>query len=433
MTKKTGAIVQIGQKYIGVSFALRNREISDVQVYESETLSNLKEGLGGGPYGIALHNSSGYLFNLTFPFSGKRKISMVIRSEMEELLPFPTEDMVMDFRETSGGTVLAAAAPKMVLSEIGVFKNVRYIGLQSLSALYALKWAGRLPLKDYLFIHFNGDSVVILGIKDGEPAYLRQFICYEESDSFDQAIAEILAEPDYHPAMCVLVSDNEDAGSRKELIEKVHRIHVDIPSLHESVGTSALPPWLWSGLGAALLALSPKGEVNFAAERRAPLLGTGKIVFCALGCLAGVALLVWALFYLNYSLKQAAFNYLDSQPVQIYKSVFPKSPQIRDIPRAFQEKIRGLERQSPFGTNGTSVLDLLTDLSSKIDSQIDVKIHDFTVDEKEFTFSGTTVSFAALEKIKDTVEKLRGVSSVDLQNVDLAANRQVRFKIRGKL
>jgi hypothetical protein len=341
--------------------------------------------------------------------------------------------MAIDFKETHKGAILAAAVHKSATLEVNGSKNVRYIGLQSLSALYALKWAGRLPLRDYLFVHFNGDAVVILGIKDGKTAYLRQFICNQEGDSFNQALTEILAEPEYHPAMCVLVSDNEDTDSRKELIEKNHGIHVDIPSLGETISSSDLPQWLWSGLGAALLALSPKGEVNLGAENKVRLLGTSKIVFYSLGCLAGLALLVWGLFYLNVSLKRAAYEYLDSQPVQIYKSLFPKSAQVRDVTRAFQDKIRGLERQSPLGANGTSVLDLLNDLSSKIDSQIDIKINDFTVDEKEFTFSGTTVSFAALERIKGVVEKLRGVTAVDLQNVELAANRQVRFKIRGKL
>lgn len=433
MTIRTGAIVQTGQKYIAVSFTLRKREISDVRAYEGQALDDLKENLEGHPYGVALDNSSGYLFNLTFPFSGKRRIGMVIKSEMEELLPFPTEDMAIDFKETHKGAILAAAVHKSVTLEASGSKNVRYIGLQSLSALYALKWAGRLPLKDYLFVHFNGDAVVILGIKEGKVSYLRQFICNEEGDSFNQAFTEILAEPEYHPAMCVLVSDSEDTDSRKELIEKNHGIHVNIPSLRETVSSSAVPQWLWSGLGAALLALSPKGEINFAAQNKVRLFGTSKIVFYSLGCLAGLALLVWGLFYLNFSLKQSAYEYLDSQPVQIYKSLFPKSAQIRDVARSFQDKIRGLERQSPLGVNGTSVLDLLNDLSSKIDPQIDVKINDFTVDEKEFTFSGTTVSFAALDKIKGLVEKLRGVTAVDLLNVELAANKQVRFKIRGKL
>lgn len=418
---------------MGISFTLKDREISDVRLYESGTLGDIKQNFQDTSYGITLDNSSGYLFSLAFPFSGKRKIGMVIKAEMDELLPFPSEDMVIDFKETYDGGVLAAAVPKGVALEANGDKKVRYIGLQSLSALYALRWAERLPPKDFVFVHFNGNAVVILGMKDGRTAFLRQFIHAKEDGSFDQALSEIVGEPGYHPETCVLVSDNEDRANWKELIEQNHNIHVDIPSLHESIGNMALPKWLWSGLGAALIALSPKGEVNLTAEKQTVLPEFNKIAFHSAGCLAAVSILVWGFFYLNYSLKEGAYTYLDSQPAVIYKSVFPKSAQAKDIPRAFKEKIRSLERQSPAGTNGTSALELLNELSRQIDPQIDVKINDFTVDEKEFTFSGTTVSFSALEKIKSAVEKLKGVAAIDLQNVDLTANRQVRFKIRGKL
>jgi hypothetical protein len=432
--KRTAAIIQTGQEYMGISFTLKDREISDVRIYESQNLGDLKQNFQDTPYGITLDNTSGYLFSLAFPFSGKRKIGMVIKAEMDELLPFPTEDMVIDFKETHDGGVLAAAVPRAVATEANGDKRVRYIGLQSLSALYALKWAGRLPLKDFVFIHLNGNAVVILGIKDGETTFLRQFIHAEEDGSFDQALGEIVNEPGYHPGMCVLVSDNEDRANWKERIEKQHNIHVDVPSLHDSIDNLALPKWLWSGFGAALIALSPKGEVNLTGEKQTAVLpGLNRMALHSVGCLAAMSILVWGLFYLNYSLKQGTYNYLDSQPAVIYKSVFPKSGQVRDITRAFQEKIRSFERQSPAGANGTSALGLLNELSSRIDSQIDVKVNDFTVDEKEFTFSGTTVSYSALEKIKDTVEKLNGVVAVDVQNVELAANRQVRFKIRGKL
>lgn len=431
--RRTGAIVQSGQEYTGISFVLKDREISDVKVYEKQALEDLRQSFEDMPHGITLENSSGYLFSLTFPFSGKRKIGMVIKSEMDELLPFPNEDMVIDFQETHRGAVLAAAIHKTVAQEANGDKKVRYIGLQSLSALYAVKWARRLPLQDSIFVHLNGNTVVILGIKDGKAAFLRQFIHAEEDGSFDQALVEVLDEPEYHPTMCVLVNENEDRIDWKERIEKTHSIKVDVPSLDESVGNSALPKWLWSGFGAALMALSPKGEINLTVEKQAVLPRGGRSALYFLGSLAAASVLVWGLLYLNYSLKRGAYNYLSSQPTTIYKGAFPKSAQTKDVARAFQEKIRGLESQSPAGTNGLSALELLNDLSSKIDSQIDVKVNDFTVDEKEFILSGTTVSFGSLEKIKIAVEKLKGVASVDLQNVELATNRQVRFKIRGKL
>ena len=60
-------------------------------------------------------------------------------------------------------------------------------------------------------------------------------------------------------------------------------------------------------------------------------------------------------------------------------------------------------------------------------------MNEFTSDEKEFTISGTTVSFASIEKIKDSLEHISGVSQVEMQTLELAANKQVKFKLRGRL
>ena len=81
----------------------------------------------------------------------------------------------------------------------------------------------------------------------------------------------------------------------------------------------------------------------------------------------------------------------------------------------------------------TNPLSILNEVSSKIGPDLDVKLNEFASDEKEFTVSGTTVSFASAEKIKAALEQVKGVSQVEMQSLDLAPGKQVRFKMRGKL
>jgi hypothetical protein len=38
-----------------------------------------------------------------------------------------------------------------------------------------------------------------------------------------------------------------------------------------------------------------------------------------------------------------------------------------------------------------------------------------------------------VEKIKAGVEQMKGISEVEMQNLELVANKQVKFKLRGKL
>lgn len=99
----------------------------------------------------------------------------------------------------------------------------------------------------------------------------------------------------------------------------------------------------------------------------------------------------------------------------------------------FREKIRLLDKDPGSIAVGADPLAVLNEISARIGPDIDVKISEFASDEKEFTMSGTTVSFASMEKIKAALEQIRGVSQVEMQNLDLAAGRQVKFKIRGKL
>ena len=63
----------------------------------------------GSGYGIGLENGSAYLFNLTFPFSDKSKVKLVIANELEERVPVAMDDMVVDFVKSGQGRRLAGA------------------------------------------------------------------------------------------------------------------------------------------------------------------------------------------------------------------------------------------------------------------------------------------------------------------------------------
>ena len=64
---------------------------------------------------------------------------------------------------------------------------------------------------------------------------------------------------------------------------------------------------------------------------------------------------------------------------------------------------------------------------------MDVKVNEFSVDEKEFALAGTTISFASVEKIKTNIEEIQGLSDTEIQSVELEAAKRIKFRIRGKL
>ncbi len=432
MKRKASAIVQRKDGWYGVDFSVNDRAIGEVSLYENKDLAELKQILDQG-CGVAIENSSAYLFNLTFPFTDKKKISLVIRNELEEMLPFSLDDMTVDFVETGKGKVLAAAVPKSVSEEFQTDKQVKITSIHALAVLYALKWFNVIYQRDFVFLHVNDNAVVIMGFKDNELYYLRQFFHSPKSTALSDAFQEISTDKDFLPRAYVMVSDTADGAAMKDDLEKAFRIHIEMPLLKRVLNNEDIPERLWAGIGAALLSIKPHGQLNLTGEKRNFFL-SGKVGLYVSAGLAALSILVFSLFYLDYYFKKQTYEYLVSEPNRIYRSVFPKSPPARDVVKMFQDKIKLLEKEpgSGFVTN-ENPLAILNAVSSKIPADVDVRVNEFISDEKEFTITGTTVSFASLEKIRAGIEQIQGISRVEVQNLELAPNKQVKFKLRGKL
>jgi len=232
-----------------------------------------------------------------------------------------------------------------------------------------------------------------------------------------------------------MFNNNGDVHLQKELIEKNFNIEVNTPSLKTYIKESNCPEWLWAGIGAALLSINPKDGINLLSNKQKQASPVNMVFLIAGGGLAALGIIVVLMCYLNYFLKGRAYSYLVSEQSKIYRSVFPKAPPVKDVGRVFEDKIKLLDKD--FHGAGINVsmppLQVLAEVSSRIDNQIDIKLNEFTCDEKEFNISGTTVSFASVEKIKASLGQIREIKNIDIQSVDIAAGKQIRFKIRGKL
>jgi type II secretory pathway component PulL len=160
-----------------------------------------------------------------------------------------------------------------------------------------------------------------------------------------------------------------------------------------------------------------------------------KLLFQYTGCLAGLCVVAFLLSFLNVYEKNKVLAYLNGEQSKIFRTAFPKSPPMKDVNKFFEDRIKSMDREVAAGgvTNvGMAPLQVLAEISLKVDSQLDVKINEFTSDEREFAISGSTVSFAAVEKLKSCIEQIKDIKDVEIQNIDIEAAKQVRFRIRGK-
>ena len=434
MTNTASAIVQHKDGWYGLTLTIKDKEISDVKVFTDCTLEELKLRFAKDPLGVALDNSSGYLFNLTFPFRGHRRISLVIGGELEEMLPFPVEDMMIDFQEVGEeGKVLTAAVPRTTLEDFKGKNKVRNVTFQSLAVLRALRWFRRIHQENLVFINCSGNTAVIMTFKGGKVVHLRQFFRSPQSSSLTEPLQEIAKDSDFARASYIMVSD-DDTLPEKEIIELALGISVDVPTLDEYVNGESLPAWAWAGIGSALTALDPRGEINLSGERYRALSGSTRAVLYVTASMAGLSLIILGLASLDFYSKQKAYEYLSAEPNRIYRMAFPKAPPVKDVARTFEDRIRKLDRDQGSSLEpAANPLALLNEISGRIEPQVDVKLSEFLADEKEFALAGTTTSFASLDKIKAALGQIKGTSPIELQSVDLAAGGQVRFRFRGKL
>ena len=409
---------------------LKGKNIVGLESFDGDSLEELRLLLDGKPFGLAISDKSGYLAYLTFPFGGRRRIGMVIREELENCFPFPLDDVYFDFQEIGKGRVLAAAIPKVRVEKSDFDKNIKVLTLNSIAALYALRWLKIISEDSFLFVSTDKDTASIMVFREGQLCDVRQMVYSGQIGILKNAIEECANQGDVVPGVCYLVCDHEETDLVGRLKSSGVSISIALPHPDSCLQDQGFASYYWAGIGAALLSIPNRDEINILGESHAGFPRAEKLTLYAGGGLALVSLIVAGMFYLNVYLKDRAYKVLSFEQMNVFRSVFPKSPPVKDTIRVLEDRIKSMEREGLAG--GKSPLQLLSDISEKIDNTFDIKLGEFSVEGTEFTVAGSTVSFASAETIAAKLAEINGVKGVEIQTLDLVAN-QVKFRIRGKL
>ncbi|MCX8023532.1 MAG: hypothetical protein N2745_12280 [Syntrophorhabdaceae bacterium] len=435
MSKEICSTINYKNKWYVAYFSIRGHRISMVQLDEKIGFDEVKEVLKKNTSGVVLNSSSGFLVHLKFPFGGRRKIRMVLNNELSSLLPFEIEDTVNDFQEIGKGSVLSLSVNRETLTPFTDIKNLKSITVNALASLYALRWFKILPQTDFIFLNIDGNVATIISFKASVLHGVRQFYFLPGSNTIAETVEEILKNEGLTNPLIYMTFSEEEGLFQKKGIEERLNIRINVPSPERYIKSPAYPPFIWPLLGSALLSLNPGGEINLSPSKKMELSFSSRLVFTYSAIFAAISLLCFILSSINVYSKTRVLNYLNNEQSKIFKTLFPKAPPIKDINRYIEERIKSLDKDvSGVGVNiATPPLQMLAEISAKIDKQIDVKIQEFICDDKEFSFSGTTVSFASVEKMRSAIEEIKDVKDVEIQSVDIAAGKQVKFRIRGRL
>ena len=430
------------------------------------------------------------LRNLSLPFSDRKKMMQVLPLELEDQLPAPVDQQVIDFVVTGsrngGSRVLIAAVDKGILGDLisaldesGLVVRAVLLSMEALVRGYTRQTGEKQPT---LFLHADPHGMSIALWAAGKIVFMR-WLTYPEQ-MFTQPLAgqkeiALAVEPEtaekcmgetcslirnslyyflqegnesMQPKQVVLSGCIADRGSWQSLI--AHEL--DLPV--ESAGTvrnvsgirleeSVQRQWSFCLYDTAL-ALAENGlrkkkkfaGLNFLQGEFAP----GPIRFFSrrslLTAAAALSLVViggLGFLWSSYHNLDARSLLLHRKMAAIYKKTFPGANRIDHPYLQMQSKLRevqGSEVSLPLFSGEKRTLEILADISRRIPKDLTLHVSRLIIDQESVQIKGTTDAFNNVDVIKNKLASSPRYTRVKI--VSATADKKkgsIRFEIRLQL
>lgn len=401
--------------------------------------------------------------SLQVPFKGAKKIAQVLPFELEPLLPFPVDGLIIDFMEISANgngdqtSLLALAVPRDSLADI--LSSLAAAGMDPvLVSVGGYAMTGWLPViadrgkNDALLLEFDDGRGVLLGISKNETVTVRN-LHFRSADPeqlcavLKQTCLAVSASlPDFHPETLFLsglgILKLDEAG----LARISDRLKLPVDALDVSahpeakIARTGLPDGFGPDMNAALaLALSEtesRPRLNFRkgpfARRtkwsayRKPLI-TGAVFLALLSLLGGAGVFLDAL---QMERKRDA---IDTQIRNAFQTAFPDVQRIVEPVQQMKTAIDALKKETLFPEESPSVrtIDILLELSQRIPEQTDILFTRMVINPDSILISGDTDSFNSVDETQTRLEAAEIFEKVTIVSTEIDKNNnRVRFKIK---
>jgi len=425
--------------------------------------------------------------NLQMPFRSTKKIRQTIAYEIETMIPFPVEDLVVDFTliDQSGQSDILTASVRReyiskyltLLQKYGVDPDILDI-----SGVPIVLWLFRqveVPDDGILFQIGQKRTTMVL--------YIKRHISLIRSFAFcDGLIPEAMSNsPPYSNAqsqaaepivscfesLCTNVQNTLHAFEYQNDIEaKPEKIFVtgtgnlypntvgllerflDIPveeinvagsdpSVH--MDTNIAQSWNSATMDSAL-ALALRGNkqglgFNFRKDefeiKRKDTKLKRDIRRAAVFLIVILSLLI-TYFGMDYYFLKERYRMLDKQISETFRQTLPDTRRIVDPVKQMRIKITQIKKSAFFltGIGGDhKVVDLLRDISLKVPESLDVQVTSMVVDPETVNIKGETDTFNTVDIIKKGLELSEYFSAVTISSANLDRSRKrVQFEIKLK-
>lgn len=396
---------------------------------------------------------------LTLPFTQARQISQALPFELESLIPFSLDDVVIadhTIQQTEDGarTLAVAVLKKTVAEHLEVLETVGFSPVQVMLAPLA-----PLALLPFAKAGMSGVSTLIdVGEKHTSVVLLREgtlvgFRTVTIGRSHTGGLTAFLQEVRW--TLLALADDNSLVLStiflcgggayfsqlRKDLerefaADVVPLQQLTIPTVGEAhrENQAAFATCLGMGLHEALRGITPMVNLRqgeFALQRHDE---TVRSEFRRLGGLVGgVAAAAGVAFLLNLYQLNSRYQSLRQEVRRTFVAVLPDTQTVVNEKIQLQDAVEALQKRQRLlrGTASGSPLDVLRHLSAVIPEQVVLDLDEWTFDEDAVRLQGTTTSFEATEALKTAIMSLGIFREAQLKDVKtVAGNKKVSFRLQ---
>jgi len=422
--------------------------------------------------------------NLQMPFKEPKKIRQTLPFEIETLVPFPIEDLIVDFSiidQADQSEILAVSVKRDDISEYltrlqGYGIDPEVLDIRSVPIVSWLLRQEGTPDAG-LFFEIDGKrNTMVLYLKrrialirtfdlDGDPVaqsisdstdddvppptdeqietYLKSFCTKVQNTlhSFDwKSKGVIHPEKIYFTGMGALYPETGEILSRflDIPVEQVNlagdkRVYMD-----GDVARVWNPALMDSALALAIREDHRKGQgFNFRKDEfevKKHYLGFRKEIRKVAVFFLLILSFLAADLGLDYYLMKKRYRILDQKITEVFRQTFPDVKRIVEPVQQMRVKIDEMKRSAVFlpGTKKNQrALDLLRDISRGISKSIDVRVTHLVIDPETVRIRGETDSFNTVDNIKNSLESSDYFSVVKINSANLnRTGKRVQFEIK---
>ena len=410
--------------------------------------------------------------NMRVPFTDSKKIRQVLPFELEPLLPFPIEDLVIDFQKIGttgdGSNILAIVGRQSGLSPFletaGAFRIDPETLLPGAYATGMRLAASPDTPESWLLLDIHPERCSLLVIYARNICLMRTFpitlsssgatgaICRQIQQTLagiDSVLETDTPQTDFLPGILLLTGPGADQEALSTYISETLELPVKILNLFEKSGITqreffdadVFPHQMNNALAGALLAAEGgRGGLNL---RQGVLAAKSRFYEYKQAIIRTGAMAAIAIFFAFSNLmaqivildKKA--SRLNQEMVTVFKSILPTVQTIVEPVHQLQVEIEELKKKT-FATADTSsylpAIDILFHLSQDIPDSLDVKFTKLVMGDQSILISGSTDSFNSVNEMKGRLEKNTLFKIVKINSADMEqTEKRVRFKIQIQL